>query len=261
MVNCKSFIEQCNANLKLSDEDCKHAYQYLINDRQITEQTISDFSIGYCRTEQKPSLLTLIKDEVKRKSIPSILARIVVPIYSEFGSVMGFATRIPSRDAKGWWNTWFDKMNHLFMLNMAKKHMFNNNKVYVCEGYFDGISFWQNGIKNVCCLMSTHLGYRKIGLLARYCEHICLCFDSDEVSKAGQNAQKKAIYEMYKYGWSNISVVNCPNGLDPDTFIMINGKDAILNVEKQLSNKDIVGIAKQYEYKSKHLQKNHNNAK
>jgi DNA primase len=251
MFNYQSFIAKCNANIKSDGENCVDAYKYLTNDRKITDKTIKDFGIGYCVAGQKE----LYDDERFKKSINSIANRIVVPICSEFGSIVAFATREPSIDSSGWWNTWFDKMNHLFMLNMAKKHMFAADKVYLCEGYFDSITCWQNGIKNVCALMSTTLGYRRIGLLARYCSHVCLCFDSDKESKAGQNAQKKAIYEMYKYGWENISVVTLPDGQDPDDFIAHNGKRAFYDMEKKLDGKTIANIAHQYEVKNKNRAK------
>lgn len=238
-MNLKSFISKSSSSLFSQEIDCYNAYKYLIEKRHLTEETIKMFSIGFCHEEKI--------DGYKYDEARDPYGHVIVPIKSEFGSVVAFAMRKPDPQEKGWWNQSFDKQNYLFMLDIAKKHIFEKNKVYIYEGYFDGIVSWQYAIKNAICLMSTNLGHRRIGFLARYCENICLCYDSDISSKAGQIAQMKSIYEMNRYGWENIYRVVLPEGIDPDEFLIQNGADSFYALEKKLSKKEIIGISKEYE--------------
>jgi len=69
------------------------------------------------------------------------------------------------------------------------------------------------------------LDTEEFGLLARYCDKVCLCFDTDEKSQAGQVARARSIYELYQYGWKDISLIAMPIGVDPDEYIIKNGKE------------------------------------
>lgn len=244
-MNLKTLVSKFSDYLFSNKEECQKALQYLIEERHLTEDTIKAFSIGYCLENEFELYDQKTSDY---KTISRISGSIIIPIRTEFGGVVAIAARKPDPQNKSsWWHTSFDKQNHLFMLDVTKKHIFDNNKAYIYEGYFDGIVCWQYGINNTCCLMSTNLGHRRIGFLARYCDHICLCYDSDLKSEAGQIAQMKSVYEMNRYGWENISKVIFPMGVDPDEFVIKNGKQAFHDLEKKLSKKEIMHISKEYE--------------
>jgi DNA primase len=64
--------------------------------------------------------------------------------------------------------------------------------------------------------------------------------------EAGQLARAKAINELYQYGWKDISAISLPIGTDPDEYIIKNGKDAFLVLEKNLTQQDIIRVANKY---------------
>jgi DNA primase len=184
-----------------------------------------------------------------------IRGRMVLPIFSEFGDPVGFATRRPSSDpGNTWWNLSrpFKKGEHLFLLNKAREKIFKNNKIYLVEGYIDGILLFQEGLDSVCALMGTVLSPRKIGLIARYCNNICLCLDVDE-NDAGQKAQEKAIYTLSEFGFcDSISVIDhLEVGQDPDEYVIKQGLSDFLDGERQLQDKEIKRICKKVRLQNK----------
>jgi DNA primase len=229
------FINQCH-NILINSK-FSIPLQYL-NTRGLNEESIALHKIGYCpinldipeeiRYDKQNDYSYFLKD------------RIIVPVLSEFSNIVGFATRKPSYEPNNtWWNFPFKKGNHLFLLNKSRKNVFNKNKMYLVEGYMDALVLYQYGLNNVCGLMGTMLSQRKIGLLARYCNNVCLCFDSDK-NEAGQKAQNKAIYMFKEFDFcESISVIDLPIGIDPDNYIIENGMDKFLSLERKMSDIEI----------------------
>ncbi len=103
----------------------------------------------------------------------------------------------------------------------------------------DALIAFQQGVSNTVSIMGTSLQYRRVGLLSRYCDRFCLCFDVDEAgNEAGQDAQKKAIAELAMYGVENISQIKLPEGVDPDEFILKNGADAFFALEQNVTEEE-----------------------
>lgn len=255
MSYLNQFIRQCHRDLiRAGGPEVKAAIGYL-HDRFIKDSTIEKYLIGYCSNNHP------IPDEIcfygkERSSFECkgsgfsffIKGKIIVPIYSEFGKLEGFATRKPSFEpGNTWWNISkpFHKGNHLFLLNSARKSIFEKNKIYVVEGYMDALYLSQEGLDNVASLMGIHLTPRKVALIARYCNNICLCLDVDK-NESGQKAQEKAIYTLKKFDFhESISVIdNIPVGEDPDEFVAKNGLGKFLSMERHLTNDEITDIYK-----------------
>ena len=237
------------ANLLFSNEQESHtALNYLKINRGLSENIIKFLEIGYCGHKSEVPGITKEEKYLNRM----LNGKIVVPIKSDCDEFLAFASRSPSAEIKGdWWNQTFEKNNNLFLLNKSRDDVINSSKIYIVEGYFDAITLYQFGIKNVCALMGVALGHRKIGILARYCDKICLCYDTDEKNKntqvaAGQLARARAINELYQYGWKDISAISVPLGIDPDEFIINNGKDRFLALERKLTQEDIIRVASKY---------------
>jgi len=249
----KNFIKECHSNLinnKSSD-----AIEYL-SSRDVSNESIVSYQIGYC--EEKQELHECVKhfgkdaDDYQNAKYNDgysyfIQGRLILPIYSEFDDIAGFATRKPSHEqGNTWWNTPrpFKKGNHLFSMNKAREHAFKENKIYIVEGYMDAISVFQSGLKNVVALMGTALTSRKIGLIARYCDNICLALDVDE-NEAGQKATEKSIYILNEFNlFKNISVLDIPIKEDPASYLMKHSLNDFLNTERQITDKDILDICK-----------------
>jgi DNA primase len=217
------------------------ARNYLLGSRGLSDETIRHFRIGFCSYEQALPGST----EGELKTNRGLLGKITVPICSEFGDVVAIGARSPSPARKGWFNTVFDKSNHLFMMESARRYIFEQNKAYVSEGYLDGYIPWQFGLRNMCCVMGTSVGVRKISLLARYCERVCLCFDTDS-NQSGQKAQRKSLGEMAALGIEAISRIDLPMGSDPDTFVRENGLEGFLDLERRVPKGEVMSAKREY---------------
>jgi len=252
MTILEEFICKCCRNVaEGTSEEVKEATEYLAA-RKINRRSVSFHKIGYCHYSDD------IPIEIRKYGHPldsqldysyKIRGRIIVPIFSEFGEAVAFATRPPSFDeGTTWWNLPFVKGNHLFLLDKARKHIFDSNKIYIVEGYIDAISLWQEGLKQVVALMGTKLTLRKIGLIARYCNDICIGLDTDQ-NEAGQKARDQLIAVIHRfYFYDNISMISLPlnddkRSEDPADFVGQHGLSEYMALEKQLSPDAIKEIA------------------
>ena len=252
-----SFVKMCHLELlDGTSDETSGAVDYL-KSRHLSKASVELHKIGYCpRSAYVPDEVSTYGSELRGKDwnlSGFIKGRLVVPVMDEFGKIVGIATRTPSFE-KGntWWNSPkpFYKGNHLFMLNKARTSTFKNNKIYIVEGYMDAFLLYQAGLKNVVGLMGTALTLRKISLVRRYCNDICLCFDVDE-NDSGQKAKAKSMALLKSFEMDgNISVISdLPVGSDPADFIAKNNLDALLDMELLLSDKDIADIIYNYEKK------------
>lgn len=252
----QDFIDACNrVIISVSDEasEAFEAREYL-HVRGLSEASISRHKIGYCSSDYDiPHFIKTFGNELidgeDRDLSYNILGRIIVPVFDEFGKAVGLATRKPTfQKGNTWWNlpSPFYKGNHLFLLDKSKTSAFLKNKMYIVEGYMDAIILYQNGLKNIVALMGTDLSLRKIGLIARYCENICFCFDVDK-NLSGQNAKKQSIAVLDKLSvCDTISVIeHLPVGMDPDEYVIKNGIDHLLFRERIISKPEIADILKE----------------
>lgn len=216
-------------------------------------ESVKAFMLGYCPSDAKIS-----RDYPSE--FQSLKGRITVPIFSEFDELVGIACRAPNRKIKGWWNTSFIKSSHLYGFNDARKHIFKLNKGYIYEGYLDRIILAQFGMPNGVAVMSSSLGMRQVGLLARYCDEVCLVFDTD-ANDAGRLGMLKTLCELHTVGFGrkpfdlvdkgsicrNISMIKMPVGVDPDEFVIKEGLAAFLALERPLSVEQMVMSKAAYE--------------
>ena len=253
MSDLSQFMMDCHHTL-MNDKDrvVEEARNYLLKDRKLLENNLKCHIIGYCKSDSKiPDSVryfgTLHKPKKERWDISrNIRGRIIVPICSEFGEVVAFATRVPTTEpGNPWWNlpSPFKKGNCLYLLNKARKAIYDKNKVYVVEGYADALILYQHGIENVVAVMGTAYTLRKIGLTARYCNNVCLCFDSD-TNGAGTKAKFLSIALLQKYNFCNsISVIDSlPLKEDPASFVANEGVEKFLKMERELDELEIQKI-------------------
>jgi DNA primase len=134
----------------------------------------------------------------------------------------------------------FVKSHVLYLFDKARKPAFQLDKIYITEGYVDGLILFQNGVKNVGVLMGTAFTVRKIALIARYTNNVCFCFDIDD-NNSGQKASDLSIALLNKFGFcNNISVIDhMPVGHDPASYVQEHGIEAFLKGERVLSKRDI----------------------
>lgn len=218
------------------------AKKYL-HDRSIDDELIKVFQIGL--SIKKRDLLTrllLKKDFSETDLLKSGLCikneyglsdiycnRIMFPLYDLNGRVVGYSGRIyNSTDTSKYINSKeteiFKKGELLYNYHRAKDECRNLDQVIIMEGFMDVIRAYSVGIKNVVATMGTAVTKNQALLIKRMAKEVILLFDGDE---AGAKATMACSIELEKIGVIP-KVVRLEDNLDPDEYILKNGKDKFL---------------------------------
>ncbi len=149
--------------------------------------------------------------------------RVMFPIHSLTGRVIGFGGRILVNDKKSpkYQNSpeseIYDKKQTLYGIYFAKNAIAKQDECILVEGYFDVLRMHQIGIENVVASSGTSLTIEQIRLVKRYTKNITMLYDGDA---AGIHAALRGTDMILAEGM-NVRVVVLPPEHDPDTF----GKD------------------------------------
>jgi len=223
-------------NLFNSDEG-KKALEYLKN-RGINSDSIELFSLGYaknkwdglyiylkeksCDIKKAVELGLIIKNE-KEHLYDRFRGRIIIPIFSESGRIIAFGGRTLLKDKSKYLNSpdtpLYKKGKYLYGFNFSKKFIREKGESILVEGYFDVISLFQNGVKNVVASLGTALTDSQIYILKRFSDNIYMFYDND---KAGILAIIRGIGEMFE---QNVypRIISYKDLKDPDEFIKKRG--------------------------------------
>jgi len=203
-------------------------------ERGFTNETIKKFNLGYSLdswdafTEEalkkgyqleflEKTGLTIVKED---KRFDRFKGRVMFPIHSMSGRVLGFGGRILVSDKKAakYVNSpeseVYHKSNVLYGLFHAKQSIAKEDNCYLVEGYTDVIQMHQKGIKNVVASSGTALTPEQIRLINRLTKNITVLFDGDD---AGIRASIRGIDLILEQGM-NVKVCTFPPGEDPDSF-------------------------------------------
>ena len=162
--------------------------------------------------------LTIQKEE---KYFDRFKGRVMFPIHSMSGRVMGFGGRILIQDNKAakYVNSpeseVYQKGKVLYGLFQAKQHIAKKSNCYLVEGYTDVIQMHQAGIQNVVSSSGTALTPDQVRLIRRLTDTITLLFDGDE---AGLRAAMRGVDVILEAGMQ-VSICTFPEGEDPDSFV------------------------------------------
>lgn len=218
-----------------SDEGRMIAYSYF-KERELRDDIIKKFQLGYSPEKKNAftefALEKSYSKEILEKSGLSIFPentpsgidrfrnRVVFPIHSFSGRVLGFGARILKNNVKTakYLNSpeteIYHKSNVLYGLNQGKQSISRKNLCLLVEGYMDVVSLHQSGIENVVASSGTSLTTEQIKLIKRLTENVTILFDGD---KAGIKASFRSIDMLLSEGM-NIRVLLFPDGDDPDSF-------------------------------------------
>jgi DNA primase len=172
------------------------------------------------------------KGEGKR-SYDRFRSRIMIPILSADGLIIGFGGRVIDDTDPKYLNSpetsLFDKSSELFGLPQASQSIRETGIAIVVEGYMDVISLSESGIKNVVGTMGTATTSVHAKKLLRLADKVIFCFDGDS---AGRKASWKAMENIIPFIADNKSACFSllPVGEDPDSFVRSNGKDKFLDL-------------------------------
>ncbi len=146
--------------------------------------------------------------------------RVIFPILSFSGRVLGFGARILKSNVKTakYLNSpeteIYHKSNVLYGIAQSKQAISKENHCLLVEGYMDVISLHQSGIENVVASSGTALTKEQIKLIKRLTPNVTILFDGDA---AGIKASFRSIDLLLEDGM-NIKVMLFPDGHDPDSF-------------------------------------------
>lgn len=153
--------------------------------------------------------------------------RILFPIFSVTGKVVGFGGRILGDGQPKYLNTpetlLFDKSRTLFGVYQNKDSIRKEKTCIIVEGNFDLLSLVTHGIENVIAPLGTALTQSHVRAIKGYAEETILLFDGDS---AGITAAMRAVpHFLTEQMAARISVL--PQKHDPDTFIQAHGKEGL----------------------------------
>jgi len=228
----------------LNSEQGKAIGGTYFKERGFTLDTINKFQLGYnldqwdaftseaLRKGYKLEFLektglTIVKEE---KQFDRFKGRVIFPIHSMSGRVLGFGGRILTSDKKAakYLNSpesdIYHKSKVLYGIYYAKQSIAKEDNCYLVEGYTDVIQMHQSGIENVVSSSGTALTPEQIRLINRLTKNITVLFDGDA---AGQRAAMRGIDLILEQGM-NVKVCSFPEGEDPDSFSRKHNKEETL---------------------------------
>lgn len=203
-------------------------------ERGFTDETIKKFQLGYSTDDWsgftdaavkkgyqlkylEKTGLTIVKEE---KQFDRFKGRVMFPIHSMSGRVLGFGGRILAKNEKAakYLNSpesdIYHKSKVLYGIYYAKQTIAKEDNCFLVEGYTDVIQFYQIGVKNVVSSSGTALTSDQIRLVNRLTKNITVLFDGDA---AGIRASLRGIDLILEQGM-NVKVCTFPEGEDPDSF-------------------------------------------
>lgn len=218
------------------------ALNYLTTERELNEETIQQFGLGYAPAgwdtlyryliETKRYAASLVEQAGlirKRKTgdgyYDYFRDRVTIPICDNQGKVIGFGTRSLNGSEPKYLNSpetpLFDKSKTLFALDRAKSAITKQDCALVVEGYFDAIALHSRGITNAVASLGTAFSPDHLKALLRYTssKQVIFNFDADN---AGTQATQRTINEIENLiysGYVQLRVLNLPGGKDADEFL------------------------------------------
>jgi len=243
----------------------KKALAYL-KDRDIKDAAIDIYKIGYAPN----SWDGLIRFLLKRGYDISLIAasglvvpkdnnkgfydrfrgRLIIPLRNERGEVVGFSGRSLGASEPKYLNSpetlVFKKERFLYNLDLARSEIKKKKEAILVEGYFDAITPFQEGFKNVVASLGTSLTSGQLSLLKRFTDTLIIFYDTDT---AGIEASKRALNLAQSAG------MDVKVGILSDAF---KDPDEAVRKDKMYFGKALESAASVYDFYFEYAKKRHN---
>ncbi|MEE2953844.1 MAG: DNA primase [Bacteroidota bacterium] len=209
-----------------------YALTYL-KERGYTEDIIKLFELGYSLKQKNAFTKNSLKSSFEEKYlldsglsinskstlIDRFNERIIFPIHSFTGRILGFGGRALNKNAKAKYlnspeSLIYHKSKILYGIYFAKQAISKEDNCFLVEGYTDVITLYQKNIKNVVSSSGTALTKSQIKLIRRFTKNITLLFDSDP---AGIKASFRSINLILSQGM-HVRLILFPDKEDPDSY-------------------------------------------
>lgn len=225
-------------------------------ERGFRDDVLKKFELGYSPDSWDAFIETALREGYKENFIEEaglairndkgrlydrFRARVLFPIHSFTGRIIGFGGRTLKTDKKvpKYVNSPESEIYHksdvLYGLYFAKKAIRDADNCYLVEGYADVLSVHQAGIENVVASSGTSLTSGQVRLIGRFTKNITILYDGDA---AGIKASLRGLDMILEEGL-NVRVVLFPDGHDPDSYVQKLGSAAFRShIEK--NQKDFI---------------------
>jgi DNA primase len=224
---------QFTENLFQSDEGISVGLTYF-KERGFHQNTLKKFEVGY-GFEQRDAFTKKAIDDGYRQDFlvktgltiqheervfDRFSGRVMFPIHSLSGQVLGFGGRILKADPKSakYLNSPESEIYHksriLYGIYQARKAITLEDRCYLVEGYTDVMSLHEVNIENVVASSGTSLTQEQVRLIKRFTPNITILYDGDS---AGIKASIRGIDIVLEEGM-NVRIVLLPDGEDPDSY-------------------------------------------
>lgn len=221
---------------RLKEPVGRRAWDYL-QERGLTPETMAHFRLGYAppggedllkafrgSQEALSHLGVLMEGERGRWSF--FRDRVIFPVLSSQGEVVGFAGRTLDDEEPKYLNTkntpLFEKSRLLYGLPWARGAFTQHGEALLVEGYIDVMMSHQHGFTHAVASMGTAFTAEQARLLKRYVSRVLIAYDRDV---AGRAATLRGMKQLLRAGLE-VSIVLLPTGEDPDELLRREGREA-----------------------------------
>ncbi|MDN5304551.1 MAG: primase [Fusobacteriaceae bacterium] len=216
------FIKKYNIGYSLSDWNS--LYEYLLN----KSYNIEDIEAVGLIKQGENGYYDTFRD------------RIMFPIYSVSGNIIGFGGRIleDRKDIAKYLNSpetvVFNKGKNLYGIEEKGFEIKKKNYAILMEGYMDVLRAKSFGFNTAIASLGTSLTESQAKLLKKFTSNVIIAYDMDN---AGQEATERAIMILKSNGF-NIKIVTYKDAKDPDELLTKFGKSKFLQAIKE-SNSEL----------------------
>ncbi len=241
---------QFTENLYETNEGITVGLAYF-RERGFRQDTLKKFEVGYSFEQRDAFSKKAIGDgyrtdllvktgltiQHEERIFDRFSGRVMFPIHSLSGQVLGFGGRILKKDHKTakYLNSPESEIYHksriVYGIYQARKAITHEDRCYMVEGYTDVMSMHEAGIENVVASSGTSLTQEQVRLIKRFTPNITILYDGDP---AGIKASLRGIDLVLEEGM-NVKIVLLPDGEDPDSY------------SKKVSNEDFSKYIKEKE--------------
>ncbi len=237
-------------NLFHSDEGMSVGLTYF-KERGFRQETLKKFEVGYCFEKRDAFSKKALEDGYKQdflvktglsiqhedRVFDRFAGRVMFPIHSLSGQVLGFGGRVLRTDIKTakYLNSPESEIYHksriLYGIYQARKAISQEDRCYLVEGYTDVMSLHEANVENVVASSGTSLTQEQVRLIKRFTQNITILYDGDA---AGIKASLRGIDLVLEEGM-NVKIVLIPDKEDPDSY------------SKKVSNEEFLKFLKENE--------------
>jgi len=241
---------QFTENLFHTDEGISVGLTYF-KERGFRQDTLKKFEVGYSFEKRDAFSKKALEDGYKQdfliktglsiqhedRIFDRFSGRVMFPIHSLSGQVLGFGGRVLKTDVKTakYLNSPESEIYHksriLYGIFQARKSITQEDRCYLVEGYTDVLSCHEANVENVVASSGTSLTQEQVRLIKRFTQNITILYDGDA---AGIKASIRGIDLVLEEGM-NVKIVLLPNNEDPDSY------------SKKVSNEEFLKFLKENE--------------